>query len=204
MNRRDRISVTKSQMDRSIVNGGRMCLDSAKELGKYLGDNQIALYASKQVSFGQNTIEGIIATIKLIENIFASKGFSKEEASAFISKNRHIFERTYKDHVSVLAILSIIHLDDEAIFERPGYMQEKHNLGRLYDAVKTIRAYEEDPSLERVRQIEKDETKEIDYGLTKEKLAIYQKSYLSTLKRKVENQNKEKVLQLDNMVGNKD
>ncbi len=197
MNRRDRISATKSQMNRSIVNGGRMCLDSATELGKYLKDNKIALYASKQVSFGQNTVEGIIATTKLIENIFASKGFSREEAFDFISKNRHIFERTYREHVSVLAILSILHLDEEAIFNRPGFIQEKHNLGRLYDAIKTVRESSEEATLEKVKSIEKDESKEVEYKLTKDKLSIYQKSYLGTLKNKVDSQSKGRVMKQD-------
>lgn len=197
MNRRNRISATKSQMNRSIVNGGRMCLDSATELGKYLKDNKIALYASKQVSFGQNTVEGIIATTKLIENIFASKGFSREEAFDFISKNRYIFERTYREHVSVLAILSILHLDEEAIFNRPGFIQEKHNLGRLYDAIKTVRESGEEATLEKVKSIEKDESKEVEYKLTKDKLSIYQKSYLSTLKNKVDNQSKGRVMKQD-------
>lgn len=197
MREEEKVDLMKEIKLKESANRGSIYTIAGRRIGEYLENNEIAIYAAKQVSYGTNTMNGIMATIKLIENIFASKGFSREEAFDFISKNRHIFERTYREHVSVLAILSILHLDEEAIFNRPGFIQEKHNLVRLYDAIKTVRESGEEATLEKVKSIEKDESKEVEYKLTKDKLSIYQKLYLSTLKNKVDSQSKGRVMKQD-------
>lgn len=193
MREEEKVDLMKEIRLKESANGGSIYTIAGRKIGNYLGNNEVAIYAAKQVSYGTNTINGIMATIKLIEAIFKVKGFSREEADKYIIEHKNLFTRQYRDHVSVLSLLAILHLDEEAVFDKPSMIQEKHNLERLYDAIKTVRASGETPSLERVREIEKDETKEVEYGLAKEKLTIYQKSYIASLDKKVKEMNGERV-----------
>lgn len=197
MREEEKVDLMKEIKLKESANGGSIYTIAGRRIGEYLGNNEIAIYAAKQVSYGTNTMNGIMATIKLIEAIFKVNGFSREEADKFIIKNKSLFTRQYREHLSVLSLLAILHLDEEAVFEKPSVIQEKHDLEKLYDAIKTVRASKEEVTLERVREIEKDKTKEIEYGLAKEKLTIYQKSYIASLDKKVKEMNGERVMKQD-------
>ena len=160
-----------------------------------LGNGATAKVAANSICYGTNTIEGARKTIALVKKIFVAKGFTEEQAIEYINQNKYIFEVGYAKLVSMLSVLSTARLDDVAVFENPVYLiNEQHSIARMYDAIKKVKAEGKEVTIPEVKEKEKDKESQIEYPLKKERLSLYQKSYLATLERKVQELENQRVM----------
>lgn len=95
----------------------------------------------------------------------------------------------------MLSILSIAKLDNKAVFENPVYLiNEQHNIARMYNAIKKVKAEGREVTIPEIKEIEKDKKESIEYPLKKDRLALYQKSYLATLERQIKELENQRVM----------
>ncbi len=160
-----------------------------------LGNATTGKVVANSICYGTNTIESAKKTIALVKKIFVANGFTEEQAVEYINQNKYVFEVGYAKLVSMLAILSIGRVDNKAVFEEPNYLiREQHNIARMYDAVKKVKAKGKEVTIPEIREIEKAKESPIEYSLKKDRLALYQKSYLASLVKKTEELENQRVM----------
>lgn len=160
-----------------------------------LGNSVTGKVVANSICYGTNTIESARKTIALIKKIFVANGFTEEQAVEYINNNKYIFEMSYAKLVSMLSILSIAKLDNKAVFENPVYLiNEQHNIARMYNAIKKVKAEGREVTIPEIKEIEKDKKESIEYPLKKDRLALYQKSYLATLERQIKELENQRVM----------
>ena len=160
-----------------------------------LGNAVTGKVVANSICYGTNTIESAKKTIALVKKIFVANGFTEEQAIEYINQNKYIFEVGYAKLVSMLSILSIAKLDNKAVFENPVYLiNEQHNIARMYNAIKKVKAEGREVTIPEIREIEKDKKESIEYPLKKDRLALYQKSYLATLERQIRELENQRVM----------
>lgn len=162
---------------------------------KELGNSVTGKVVANSICYGTNTIESARKTIALIKKIFVANGFTEEQAVEYINNNKYIFEMSYAKLVSMLSVLSIARLDNKAVFENPVYLiNEQHSVSRTYDAIKKIKAEGKEATIAEVRYIEKEKNDPIEYPLKKDRLGLYQKMYLASLDRKIQELENQRVM----------
>lgn len=160
-----------------------------------LGNSVTGKVVANSICYGTNTIESARKTIALVKKIFVANGFTEEQAVEYINNNKYIFEMSYAKLVSMLSILSIAKLDNKAVFENPVYLiNEQHNIARMYNAIKKVKAEGREVTIPEIKEIEKDKKESIEYPLKKDRLALYQKSYLATLERQIKELENQRVM----------
>lgn len=160
-----------------------------------LGNSVTGKVVANSICYGINTIESARKTIALVKKIFVANGFTEEQAVEYINQNKYIFEVGYAKLVSMLSILSIAKLDNKAVFENPVYLiNEQHNIARMYNAIKKVKAEGREVTIPEIKEIEKDKKESIEYPLKKDRLALYQKSYLATLERQIKELENQRVM----------
>ncbi len=160
-----------------------------------LGNSVTGKVVANSICYGTNTIESAKKTIALVKKIFVANGFTEEQAIEYINQNKYIFEVGYAKLVSMLSILSIAKLDNKAVFENPVYLiNEQHNIARMYNAIKKVKAEGREVTIPEIKEIEKDKKESIEYPLKKDRLALYQKSYLATLERQIKELENQRVM----------
>lgn len=162
---------------------------------KELGNAATAKVAANSICYGTNTVEGVKKTIMLVKRIFAANGFNEEQAIEYINQNKYIFEVGYARLLTMLSLLSIAKLDNKAVFENPVYLiNEKHNISRMYDAIKKVKAEGREVTIPEIKAIEKENKDSIEYPLKKERLVLYQRSYLASLDKQIQELENQRVM----------
>ena len=163
--------------------------------GKELGNAVTAKVAANSICYGTNTVEGAKKTIMLVKKIFAANGFNEEQAIEYINQNKYIFEVGYARLLAMLSVLSIAKLDNKAVFENPVYLiNEKHNISRMYDAIKKVKAEGREVTIPEIKAIEKEIKDSIEYPLKKERLVLYQRLYLASLDKQIQELENQRVM----------
>ena len=163
--------------------------------GKELGNAVTAKVAANSICYGTNTVEGVKKTIMLVKRIFAANGFNEEQAIEYINQNKYIFEVVYARLLAMLSLLSIAKLDSKAVFENPVYLiNEKHNISRMYDAIKKVKAEGREVTIPEIKAIEKEIKDSIEYPLKKERLVLYQRLYLASLDKQIQELENQRVM----------
>ena len=163
--------------------------------GKELGNAVTAKVAANSICYGTNTVEGVKKTIMLVKRIFAANGFNEEQAIEYINQNKYIFEVGYARLLAMLSLLSIAKLDSKAVFENPVYLiNEKHNISRMYDAIKKVKAEGREVTIPEIKAIEKENKDSIEYPLKKERLVLYQRLYLVSLDKQIQELENQRVM----------
>lgn len=163
--------------------------------GKELGNAVTAKVAANSICYGTNTVEGAKKTIMLVKKIFAANGFNEEQAIEYINQNKYIFEVGYARLLAMLSLLSIAKLDSKAVFENPVYLiNEKHNISRMYDAIKKVKAEGREVTISEIKAIEKENKDSIEYPLKKERLVLYQRLYLVSLDKQIQELENQRVM----------
>ena len=108
------------------------CFDKYKEI---FGDGTTARTVARAINAGSTTTTSVDAIIKLIVTIFKSKGFTEEEAIKYLNENKRIFELSYDQVFTSLALVDTAGLSEKAVFENQNFMIRSHDLKKLYNAV---------------------------------------------------------------------
>ena len=131
----------------------------------------------------------------LVKKIFAANGFNEQQAIEYINQNKYIFEVGYARLLAMLSVLSIAKLDNKAVFENPVYLiNEKHNISRMYDAIKKVKAEGREVTIPEIKAIEKEIKDSIEYPLKKERLILYQRLYLASLDKQIQELENQRVM----------
>ncbi|MCI7332761.1 MAG: hypothetical protein MSH48_03735 [Mollicutes bacterium] len=162
---------------------------------KELGNAATAKVAANSICYGTNTVESAKKTIMLVKKIFAANGFNEQQAIEYINQNKYIFEVGYARLLAMLSVLSIAKLDNKAVFENPVYLiNEKHNISRMYDAIKKVKAEGREVTIPEIKAIEKEIKDSIEYPLKKERLVLYQRLYLASLDKQIQELENQRVM----------
>ena len=101
----------------------------------------------------------------------------------------------YARLLAMLSVLSIAKLDNKAVFENPVYLiNEKHNISRMYDAIKKVKAEGREVTIPEIKAIEKEIKDSIEYPLKKERLVLYQRLYLASLDKQIQELENQRVM----------
>ena len=166
-----------------------------RTFGKELGNAATAKVAANSICYGTNTVESVKKIIMLVKKIFAANGFNEQQAIEYINQNKYIFEVGYARLLAMLSVLSIAKLDNKAVFENPVYLiNEKHNISRMYDAIKKVKAEGREVTIPEIKAIEKEIKDSIEYPLKKERLVLYQRLYLASLDKQIQELENQRVM----------
>lgn len=162
---------------------------------KELGNAATAKVAANSICYGTNTVESVKKIIMLVKKIFVANGFNEQQAIEYINQNKYIFEVGYARLLAMLSVLSIAKLDNKAVFENPVYLiNEKHNISRMYDAIKKVKAEGREVTIPEIKAIEKEIKDSIEYPLKKERLVLYQRLYLASLDKQIQELENQRVM----------
>lgn len=164
-------------------------------LGKYFqkyrdifGDANVGKSVSKAILAGSTTDENVDAVIKLYSVIFRGKGFREEESIKYLVENKRILEMPYDQVLTILALIDTAGLTDKAVFEKPSFVIRGRDQKRFYNAVRVCRRDDEVPTLERIIELENDETKEIEFKCEKSRINMYKSVFKAKILRKLNEQ----------------
>lgn len=170
-------------------------METSKRIEKYrniLGDGMTAKRIAKSIESHSNTEASIDAIIQLFKVLFRIKGFSEEEAIKYLVANKYIFEKPYGEILTTLSIIDTVDLSDEAVFEKPSFVQRSHNVSKLYDSVRIARESGNEVTLDVITELELNETRETKYKLEKSRADMYRGVYKAKLAKKLKEQQESK------------
>lgn len=153
-----------------------------------LGDGNTARVIANSINSGFTSSANVDAIINLFKVIFAGQGFSEEEAIKYLNENKRLFELTYNQVLTVLALADTASLSEKAVFEKPGFIIRAHDLKKLYDSVRVSRSEGTTPTLERIVELENDDNREIQFKYDKSRVDMYKKLYKAKVVKKLKEQ----------------
>lgn len=154
---------------------------------EYFGNADTAKIIAKTMNAGCTTDANVDAIIKLFSAIFRGKGFTEEESIKFLNANKRIFEMSYNQVLTVLAITETAGLSEEAVFEKLSFILRAHEPKKFYDSVRVCRRDDEQPSLERILELENEDRK-IEFKYDKSRIDMYKGIYRSKVLKKLKEQ----------------
>lgn len=164
-----------------------------KKFSQELGNAATGKVVANSICYGTNTIESVRKTIALVKKVFVANGFTEEQAIEYINQNKYIFEMSYAKLLLMLSVLSIAKLDNKAVFENPTFLiNEQHSIARVYNAIKKVRSEGREVTIPEIKEVE--QTAPIEYTLKKERLGLYQKMYIATLDKKIQELENQRVM----------
>lgn len=161
------------------------CFDKYKEI---FGDGTTARTVARAINTGSTTTTSVDAIIKLIVTIFKSKGFTEEEAIKYLNENKRIFELSYDQVFTSLALVDTAGLSEKAVFENQNFMIRSHDLKKLYNAVRICRRDNETPTLEAITALELNDEQKIEFEYKKPRIDMYKNMYKAKILKELSEQ----------------
>lgn len=152
------------------------------------GDVQLSKHIACLVVDSKKDESKIKEIFEFVSMLFASKGLGLENAIEYMSNHREVLESSKIKIIAMLSVLSIAHLEDEALLEYPKVFSGNYTVDRMYSSVK--RQNDTDVSMDSVLHKYEEERKLPDtdlVALSNIKLKMFMENYLKNQTKNINN-----------------